>query len=85
MAVEAPDADAQRASSKSEPLSELPRTPGQVLLLCWTHAVIGFGFFGVPLASDTNQPTAGAMPVCCLPPAAWWAVVCSFAASNEPA
>ena len=46
--AEGSDADAQHASSNPK-LTESQRTPGQVLLLCWTHAVIGFGFFGAPL------------------------------------
>jgi len=39
--------DAEVSAHELEARGGRPQTtPGQVLLLCWTHAVIGFGFFG---------------------------------------
>lgn len=75
--AEGSDADAQHASSHPR-LSDNQRMPGQVLLLCWTHAVIGFGFFGVPLVWQSivvPWRVASDVPVCCLLPTVWCAAV----------
>ena len=64
MIAEGSVVDSEHASS-SPKLSDGQRTPGQVLLLCWTHAVIGFGFFGVP-RSDNPLLSVGQLLAMCL-------------------
>jgi hypothetical protein len=52
--------DDSHPASGPEALRERRRGRGQVALLCWTHSVIGFGFFGAPWRRGLLPPSAAA-------------------------
>lgn len=52
--------DAPRPAPGPEARRERRRRRGQVALLCWTHSVIGFGFFGAPWQLGLLTPWAAA-------------------------